>query len=73
MDAFTDKDRFLAASRSSQTLERRRMVARPLEAALSVWVENLSPTVDEGAAANKHETLSVYLIFVLWFCWEHVF
>lgn len=70
MDVFTDKDRFLAASQSRRTLERYRMAARPLEAAVSVWVENLPLTVDEGAAAVKYETLSVCLILV---CWGHVF
>lgn len=56
---FTDEDKFLAASQASPTLGRRRVAARPLEAAVSLWVENLPPTVDEGAAAVQYETLAV--------------
>lgn len=71
MDVITEKDKFLTASRSSQSLERWSVTARPLEAAVSVWVEYLPPNADEGAV--KYETLSLYLILVLWFYWEHVF
>lgn len=62
---FTEKDRFLAAGRCSQSLQRFGVAARPLEPALSVWVENLSPAVDEGATAGKHERRSVPLMLVV--------
>lgn len=68
VDVLADTSRFLAASRSSQTLERRRVAARPLEAALSVWVEELPPTVDEGVtreAVCRRDVSSEALLLLL--------
>lgn len=55
----------------SQALEKYQVKVWPLEAAVSIWVENLPPNVDEGITAVKQ--LFVYLILVLLFCSEHKF
>lgn len=66
---FTDQIKFLTKIKSSQALEKWQVTIRPLEAAVSIWVENLPLNVDEGITAVKQ--LFVYLILVLLFCSEH--
>lgn len=68
---FTDQIKFLSKIKSSQALEKYQVTVWPLEAAVSIWVENLPLTVDEGIKAVKQ--LFVYLIFFLLFCSEQKF
>lgn len=68
---FTDQIKFLTGIKSSQALEKYQVKIRPLEAAVSIWVENLPPNADEGITAVKQ--LFIYSILVLLFCSEHKF
>lgn len=69
---FTDQIKFLTKIKSSQALENGQVTIRPLEAAVSIWVENLPLNVDEGITAVK-QLYCIFVISVLLFCSEHKF